>query len=302
MMSRRAARPEAHSARRGRHDQHRRQRGHGCSRSPARIGDAAGQRQRGVARERQQRRRNRAGKNHRRVDHREAAEDVVTKSAGANRRRDGGRADANHHGDAKARHDRRQRERPFDLRQHLAGRQAHRDRAFDHRRRHTLNAGDRAAQHRQDGIDRERDERGARADAADERQRNQETEQRQAWNGLRQVGERDDRFRERRPPRREDAERNADRRRNRRRCQHQHHVLAKPRDEFGAMRSDEGDQVGHPPSLLWSFGVTGRVATSAATRGSEEARTTAGVSHATIRRRRAPRHDRRARTLPPCRA
>ena len=196
----------------------------------------AGQRERGVAGEREQRRRNRAGEDHRGVDHREAAEDVVAKPARADRRRDRGRADADHDGDAQAGHDRRQRQRPLDLREHLPRRQSHRHRALDHRRRHALNARDRSAQDGQDRIDRQRHERRARADAADERQRDQESEQGQARDRLRQVGERDDRLGDRRPPRRQDAERDADRRRDRGRDEHQHDVLAEPRDEFSAMR------------------------------------------------------------------
>ena len=58
----------------------------------------------------------------------------------------------------------------------------------------------------------EHEDRDARAEAADERQRQQEAEHRQARNRLDDVGEPDDRRAEPRPPRGEDPDRHAERR------------------------------------------------------------------------------------------
>ena len=259
-------------------------------RAAPRIGEPSRQRKRAVAAERQQRGRDRAGEDHRRIHHRQAAEDVVAEPAGADRRRNRRGADANHHRDAQARHDRRQRQRPLHLRSTCRGVRPIAT-AHSMTARHALNAGDGAAQNRQDRVQRQRHQRRARADAADERQRDQESEQREARNGLRQVGERDDRLRDRRPPRREDAERNADRRRDRRGDEHQHHVLAEPRRKFGAVRRDERNS-----ALIRGF-VEQSLTTNAATRGSADARTPPACRRRRSGRRAAPRPDRRARTL-----
>ena len=162
-------------------------------RSSARIRQMSGGRQCGVGRQRQDRRRQRAGENHRRVHHRQAAEDVVAQATGADGRGDGRRAHTNHHGDAQTRHDRWQRERPLDLPQDLARGQAHRDRALHHRGRHALQPGDGAAQYRQHRVHSQRQQGRACANTANERQRDQEPEQGQARYGLCEVREANDR-------------------------------------------------------------------------------------------------------------
>ena len=83
------------------------------------------------------RRRQCAGEDHRRVDHRQTAEDVVAEAAGANRRRDRGRPDADDDRHAQPRYDRRQGQGPFHAAQHLARCQAHGNSALNDRRGHT---------------------------------------------------------------------------------------------------------------------------------------------------------------------
>ena len=80
---------------------------------------AFGERQPAVERQRQDRRRDRTGEDHGRIDHREAAEDVLAEPAGADRRRNRRRPHANHRGDTDARDDRRQRQRQLHLTEQL---------------------------------------------------------------------------------------------------------------------------------------------------------------------------------------
>ena len=87
-----------------------------------------------VERQRERRRRNRAGEDHRRIDHRQPAEDVLAEAAGADRRGDRRGADANDRRDADAGDDRRQRQRQLDLPEQLARRHAERRPRLDQRR------------------------------------------------------------------------------------------------------------------------------------------------------------------------
>ena len=157
------------------------------------------------------RRRNRAGQDHRRVDHRQAAEDVLAQAAGADRGRNRRGADADDCRDADAGHDRRQRQRQLDLPQQLPRRHAQRGPRLDERAVDRSHPRHRRADDRQQRVDDQHGDRDPRAEAADERQRQQEPEHRQARDRLRHVGEPDERRAEAGPARREDAERNADR-------------------------------------------------------------------------------------------
>ena len=87
-----------------------------------------------VGNQRERRRRNRARENRRAVDHRQPAEDVLAEPARADRRRNRGRADADHGRHAEAGHDRRQRQRQLDHQQQLPRRHAHGDAGLDDRR------------------------------------------------------------------------------------------------------------------------------------------------------------------------
>ena len=102
-----------------------------------------------------------------------------------------------------------------------------------------LDAGDGAAQDRQHRIQRQRDERGAGADAADERQRDEEAEERQAGNGLREIGESDDRSGQPGAMRGHQAKGNRDRGGQCARPHHEQHVLAEPGEELGAVLDEE---------------------------------------------------------------
>ena len=116
-----ASRPhDGHRDARGRghrqHDRGDRDRPH-AARPPdsiARRMPRSSEHQRAVEGEREQRRRDRAGEDHRRLDHRQAAEDVLAEPAGADRGRDRRGADADDRRDADAGDDRRQRERQLD--------------------------------------------------------------------------------------------------------------------------------------------------------------------------------------------
>jgi hypothetical protein len=84
-------------------------------------------------------------------------------------------------------------------------RHAERHASLDEGRVYGSNAGDRGADDRQQRVDDEHGDRHARAEAADERQRQQEAEHRQARHCLRGVDEPDDRRPDAGPPRGEDA-------------------------------------------------------------------------------------------------
>ena len=89
--------------------------------------------QQAVDRQGQGRGRKRASKDYRAVDHRQTAEDVLSEAAGANGRRDGGRADAHHRSYPDTGDDGREGERQFDHPQQLPWCHAHRDAGVDDR-------------------------------------------------------------------------------------------------------------------------------------------------------------------------
>ena len=84
-----------------------------------------------VGEQRQDGRRQRAGEHDDRIDHREAAEDVIAKTAGANRRRDGCRPDTDDRRHTDTRQDGRRRQRQLDEAEDLARRHAHRHGALE---------------------------------------------------------------------------------------------------------------------------------------------------------------------------
>ena len=130
-----------------------------------------------------------AGEDHCAVHHREAAEDVLAEAAGADRGGDGRRAHADHGGDANTRNDGRNRQRQLDQQQQLPRRHSHRDPGLNDRSIQILQSGHRRPDNREQRVERERDERGTRPDATDEREWQQEPEEREARNRLRNVGE-----------------------------------------------------------------------------------------------------------------
>ncbi len=109
----------------------------------------------------------------------------------------------------------------------------------------TGDAGDRRPQDRQQGVERQRHDRRARPDAAEQRQRQQEAEHRQARHGLHGVGQSDQRRAEPRTMCRGDSERYADRRGHQRRESGQEHVLPDQREDLRAMLEPEADHVHH---------------------------------------------------------
>ena len=196
---------------------------------------------------------------------------------GGNRRR----PDADDRGDADARDDRRQRQRQLDLPEQLPRRHAERHAGLDERRVDGSNAGDRRAHDRQQRVDDEHGDRHARAEAADERQRQQEAEHRQARHRLRGVDEPDDRRPEARPPRGEDAKGHADRDRDHGRDGDEEEVLEEQGAELGAVRRPELE---HPHACPRPCS-----AVAASTSGSSIARTLR-VAARRDRGRRGERH------------
>ena len=79
---------------------------------------------------------------------------------------------------------------------------------------------------RKQRVEHQRDDRGPLADASDERNRDQESEQREAGDGLHHVGEAEQQASAGGAAREQNAERNPDRRRDGHGRQHQHEMLA----------------------------------------------------------------------------
>ena len=126
------------------------------------------------------------------------------------------------------------------LPEHLPRRHPHRHRRFAHRRIDAQNARQRVAQNRQQRVEHQRHDRRALADAADERNRNQKPEQRQAGHGLHDVGETQHRAPPARPPRGRDTGRHGQRDRDRHGDEHQRQMLqdavrAVHRPSFGSL-------------------------------------------------------------------
>ena len=93
-------------------------------------------------------------------------------------------------------------------------------------------------------------QRGARADAADERHRQQEAEHREARHRLDDVRDGHERRREPGAASREDAERHAHRHGDGGRDGHEQHVLADQRGQLLSMREPEADDVRHGLPVL----------------------------------------------------
>ena len=165
--------------------------------------------------------------------------------------------------------DRRHRQRQLHHRQQLPRRHAHRDAGFDDRRVDAAQPGGRGPHDRQQGVEGQRHQRRARPDAADERQRQQEPQQRQARDRLRHAGRNQQGLAQPWPPHGQHAGRHADRDRDAGRDQHQHEVLrtvSRPSSSRCASQN-ETSVTARPPV---SGGPTS-VSTSRRTRGSVEA-------------------------------
>ena len=133
----------------------------------------------------------RAGENHRGIDHRQTAEDVLAEAAGTDGGGDGCRADGNDRRHSNAGDDRRQRQRQFHLPQQLHRRHAEGRAGLDQRAIDRRQTGRRRANDWKQRIHDQHDDREAGSETADERQRQQEAEHGQAGDGLRGVGDPD---------------------------------------------------------------------------------------------------------------
>ena len=163
-----------------------------------------------VGDERHQRRRNGAGEDDAVVDHRDAAKDELAEAAGADRGRDGRDPDGDDGGDADSRQHHRQRQRQLDLPEKLARGEAHRDGGFADRR---ADAGDPdigVANDGQQRVQRERDDGQTVGTRAQPGQRQQQSEERQAGNGLDDIGAAQHQRLPTRPAGEQNAERHSD--------------------------------------------------------------------------------------------
>jgi hypothetical protein len=107
--------------------------------------------------------------------------------------------------------DRGRRQRKLDLPQQVARSHPHRDSHISNRRADGGDADDRRPDDRQQGVEDERNHGSASANAAEKWHRQQESEHRQAGDGLHDIRDRDERFVARRgPSRREHTERHTE--------------------------------------------------------------------------------------------
>ena len=161
-----------------------------------------------------------------------------------------------------------QRQRQLDQPQQLARRHPHRHAGFAHRSIDAGDADDRGAHDRQQRVEHEHHQRGARADAADERHREQEPEHRQARDRLDGVGHAHERRGEPRPPGREDAERHTQRDRDGSRDGHEQHVLADQHRQLLPVRQPELEERRHGAAPSRSRGATVTASINCRTRAS----------------------------------
>ncbi len=206
-----------------------------------------GQRQHAVERQRERRRWNRAGQDHRRLDHRQPAEDVFAEPAGADRRGNRRGADADDRRDANAGNDRRQRQRQLDPPQTLARCHAKRIGRLDQRGIDGANAGNRGPDDRQQRVDGQHGDRDARAQAANQRHRQQESKHRQARNRLTDVGQPDERRAHAHVARGKHAGGNAGQHGNERRDADERQVLTEQEAELRQMRPPELEHAHESP-------------------------------------------------------
>src|SRR5581483_7383480 len=189
----------------------------------------------------------------------EAAKNVAPQPAGIDGRRDGRRADTDHRGHPHPGDDDAQGERQLDLKQQLAVGHAHAAAGIADRRIDAADAGERIANDRQERVERQRHDRGARADAADDLhmekiniERYQKAEQRQARHRLHDVGETEHGSAERRLARENNAQRHADRNRDAGGDRNQKQVLEGERGQLARIAREELDQAQASLPLLWA--------------------------------------------------
>ena len=122
-------------------------------------------------------------------------------------------------------------------RQQLPSRHPHRDAGFDDGRVDLPDSGHGRAHDGQQRVDQECDQRRARADAADDRQRQQKSEQREARDGLRDARDSEQRSPETRLPRGDECRRaRQSQPRQPSRQDHEHDVLLEKREQLGPVR------------------------------------------------------------------
>ena len=129
--------------------------------------------------------------------------------------------------------------------QALTARQAHRGGGLDQARRDARQTRGRGLKNRQDAVEDQGHECRAGADAADERKREEEAEEREAGDGLDDARDGDERAADARPPRRDDAERDAHGDGDNERDRDERDVTRQHADQFGRVRAPEVDQRHH---------------------------------------------------------
>ena len=196
-----------------------------------------------VGRQRHERGRNRAGQEQRVVVHPQATEDVHSEPACADRRRDRRRPHRDHRRHAHARDDEAERQRQLDLREHLPPGHPHRLGCLADAPVDPVDPGESVADDREQRVEEERDDRRQAPDPVCPEQRDEEAEERQARHRLQDIGRGQDRPLEPRPPRQQDADRDAEKHPRPGRDDHQQHVLCRQLERLVAVPEKEVDEV-----------------------------------------------------------
>jgi hypothetical protein len=173
----------------------------------------------------------------------EAAKDVCAEAARADSRRDGRHPDRDHGRDAHARQYHVQRQRKLHLPQYLSLAHPHRDRRLADVFVHAFDARHGVANEGQQRVEHERDDGRARADAAEQRKRDEETKERETRHGLQHARDAEHGALQRRAPRDENAQRDADEDGEHYRDEHEKEVLARGRQHLAPVALDELKQI-----------------------------------------------------------
>src|SRR5436309_966945 len=160
----------------------------------------------------------------------------------------------------------------------LAVGHAHGLSGFEHGRIHTRETHIGVAQDRQERVNDERDDRRAAADAADQRDGNQETEQGKAWNGLENVGNAERSGAQGAAADERHPQRHADQNRDHHGDGNERQVIQRFSEDFGPVIGEEApERHGDPPARGSS------AAAKACTSGWAIFRNSSGAARATIR-------------------
>ena len=186
----------------------------------------------------------------------DAPEDKDPKTAGPNRRRNGGQAHTAHGGQTNAGEDHGPGQGKLDRPEHLAAGEPQGQTCLHEAGRHTLQADHRGAQQRQQGVDAQGNNGRSWANAPQERHRKQNTKQGQRGDGLKPIGRGQGKPRQNGPTGSQHPQRDGEYQPDRHRQRHQGEVLGNPTGQIRGHRSRTPDWSLEPPGstrsqLLW---------------------------------------------------